>query len=161
MHITKKLRRLTVCAIMIIGLMVVCGTTAHKDYTMTRYAQAYTSSGEYTATASDIYNLLTDEMILFYEDEIAGERFVTSMKSASLQRLAGKLGISTQKTKALLLLCDFAQRNGDYVNINDLASKKDSEIIRIGKNYINRYKSTLSDAEVEQLKQRFKQRTGK
>lgn len=161
MHITKTLRRLIVCALMIIGIIIVCGTTTNKHYTKTRVAQAYSSSGAYMTSASDIYNLLTDEMILFYEDEIAGEHFITSMKSASLQRLANKLNISTQKTKTLLLLCDFAQRNGDYVNINDLANKKDSEIIRIGKNYINRYKSTLSDAEVEQLKQRFKQRTGK
>lgn len=105
----------------------------------------------------DIYDMLTPKVIELYEQEIAKTPVLSNMPDKQLERLASRLKIPYQKAKAVVLLQNLIALNGDSVNISDLAAMSTAELMKCAKKNIEKYCSTLSEAELNDLKQKAKQ----
>ncbi len=110
-----------------------------------------------SAYAMDMYDMLTPKIIKLYEDEISHKPVVSNMSQKQLARLADRFGISVQKTKTILVLQDLIAQTGDSVNISELASMSNSEIIKCGKKYMDKYGERFTDEQKEELKQKLKE----
>lgn len=106
--------------------------------------------------AYDMYDTLTPEIIQLYEEEIAGEQIVSNKSQERLERLAQTLGISLSKTKAVLLLQDFASRTGESMSLSALAKMNDMKLISFAKQRASVYLSGLTPERKEYLSNKLK-----
>lgn len=106
--------------------------------------------------AYDMYDALKPEIIQLYEEEIAGEKIVSNKSQERLERLAGTLGISVGKTKAVLLLQDFASRTGESMSLSALAKMNDIKLITFAKQRADIYLSALDPEKREYLVNKLK-----
>lgn len=109
------------------------------------------------ASAAAITDLVNDDMVRFYEDNIAGEVFVSNMSQARRERLRERYGVSDCKLNTILLLQDLGARTGRPQDLDVLAKKKDKQLVSIAKPLIKAYSATLSAEEKAELKNKFKQ----
>ncbi len=111
---------------------------------------------ENIASAYDIFAKLNDDIIKMYEEDIAKNDFISSMKEEQLNALAITLNISIPKLKAVLIIKDLAFRVGEHKALEDLAKMRDLSLISYAKTLADKYGDTLPDTEKEQLKQKLK-----
>lgn len=111
--------------------------------------------------ARGLLDMLTPEIIAMYEENIAKEQFITSIRPAKLDKMAEALGISTQKLKVIMIMKDVAGRTGTDLSLKDLATYSDAQIMKEGRKYIEAYVNTLSEEEKKLLGDKFKTFTKK
>ncbi len=110
------------------------------------------------ADAYDVEDLVSDDVVLFYEKSIAEENFITGISPFRKQRMCETYSVSEKKLNALLILQDLGARIGEKQNLNDLAKMNDRQLSAYGKKVVITYISTLSDERKMELKQEWKER---
>lgn len=126
---------------------------AASPYNAPAYCTAYAESA---GVADWVMSKITPEAIRAYEEEIAGEPFISNLSPSDLSVAAEKLGVDIRKLKALMLLKDIAERTGEDVSLETLAAKSDFELLRMARKCGKAYYDTLSKDERETLKNKFK-----
>lgn len=106
--------------------------------------------------AQSVYSLITPEIINFYETEIANEKVLSNKTETQLKRTAKALSIDVDKTRAIILLQDFASRTGDSVNLSTLAKMNDLKVLSFAKERVDVYLRDLPPERVEYLKSTLK-----
>lgn len=101
-----------------------------------------------------VLDILTPEMIEFYECEISQKQVVSQRSEEWLERVADRYEISVQKVKAVLIVQNFCALNGDDVNFADLAKLSDYSLFETVRGKIDGYLEGLSDDEKDNLKQK-------
>lgn len=106
--------------------------------------------------AKSIYSMLTPKVVEFYEKEIAGEAVLSNKTDAGLRRTAKALSIDVEKTRAIILLQDFASRTGDSVNLSTLAKMSELKLLSFAKERADIYLKDLPPERVQYLKSTLK-----
>lgn len=106
--------------------------------------------------AKSVYNLITPKIVEFYETEIANEAVLSNKTDAQLKRTAKALSIDIDKTRAIILLQDFASRTGDSVNLSTLAKMNELKLLSFAKDRAEIYLKDLPPERVEYLKSTLK-----
>ncbi len=114
-----------------------------------------TSDVACASAKGEIFDMLSDEIIVLFEQEIAKKPVVSNMNEKAIEALADKYQISVQKTKTILLLHNLCEKSGDCVTIGELATMRDGDILKLGKSVVDDYCKTLSDEQKQELKQKF------
>lgn len=109
------------------------------------------------AESRGIYDFITPKVIEFYEQNISRSVILSDMKPQKLARMCKKFNVDEGKLKAIILLQDLSVRTGERLDIKQLAAMSDADLIKEAKNRVQAYAATLSDAEKEELKSKFKE----
>lgn len=112
--------------------------------------------GARTATAGSITEMAGENVVRFYEDEIAEEKFISNINPARKARMCATYKISENRLNAVLILQDLGARVGIPQSADDLAKMNDKALISTCKTVICAYIDTLTDEEKQDLKEKFK-----
>lgn len=105
-----------------------------------------------SASAADIYDALTPGVIKLYEREISAEPILSRMSERSVEAIANSLSVSVGKAKALIILQDFAARNGQEVGLEKLAEMSDIKLLKFAKGVADKYVAKIGEKRKEELK---------
>ena len=107
------------------------------------------------SNSSDIYNLLTPELITFYETYFAKEKIITDLKPQKLARMTDTYDVSKNKMYALIIVQNISSKNKQKMTLTALSEKSDSELVRYGKEQFTIYIDSLSEDEKQLLAEKF------
>lgn len=102
-------------------------------------------------------NLAKESVIRFYEDEIAGEPFVSKMSQSQFDLLQRTYNLSQQRLRLLLVLEDLGARVGNHKDLAEMSKMKDNQLFSYGKSLVVSYIDTLSEEDKDKLKAGFKE----
>ncbi len=111
-------------------------------------------------SAWSVYDMLSDDVILFYESEIAGEAVVSDKSQKQIENIASRYSIDARKATGLLLVYDFCERTGGGVDFPELVKMKDAKIIRLVKARAKVYDETIDEQKRESVKEKAKEILG-
>lgn len=103
-----------------------------------------------------IYAILSDDIIDFYETEIAGEKVVSDKTQKQIANIANRYGVEENKAKGLLIVYDLCERTGDRVDFPTLAKMRDSQIMQLIKDRARVYEQSLDEQSKARLKEKSK-----
>ena len=153
---TLKTTFLTLALVMLLGAVVTISALAFV------FAPSISSNNPETkvARASGIEDMVTDELIAFYEKEIAKDTFISSMTAMKKNRLMSAYDISEKRLYLTLILQDLGARVDDHKDFNQIAQMNDKQLFSYGKTLVLSYIDTLTEEEKTRLKDGFKSALG-
>lgn len=101
-----------------------------------------------------ICDLLTPEIVKFYEEEIAKEQVLSSKSEQNVKAIAIRFGIDEQKAKCAILLFDFSKRTGGGITFPEIADMSEFKMLAFAKQRGEIYGQTLDKEDKEELKQK-------
>ena len=101
--------------------------------------------------------MINEDVVHFYEDEIAHEKFISTMSERQMNRLTSTYSVSQNRLWILLIIEDLGARVGNHKNLTELTKMTDKQLFSYGKGVIVSFVDTLTDEEKEVLKAGFKQ----
>ena len=104
--------------------------------------------------------MVTDELIAFYEKEIAKDTFISSMTTMKKNRLMSAYDISEKRLYLTLILQDLGARVDDHKDFNQIAQMNDKQLFSYGKTLVLSFIDTLTEEEKARLKDGFKSALG-
>ncbi len=99
-------------------------------------------------------DLLTPEIVKFYEEEIAKEQVLSSKSEQNVKAIASRFGIDEQKAKCAILLFDFSKRTGGGITFPEIANMSEFKMLAFAKQRGDIYGQTLSKEDKEELKRK-------
>lgn len=99
--------------------------------------------------------MVDDEIVSFYEQEIAGENIVSSIDFETREKFKTALGIDDGKLNSIIILKDLGARTNNPQTLQKLAKMNDKQLFLTAKTLISAYCEKLTPEEKERLKQRF------
>ena len=153
---TLKTSFLALALVLLIGVVVTISALAFV------FAPSISSDNPVTkvARASGIEDMVTDELIAFYEKEIAKDTFISSMTTMKKNRLMSAYDISEKRLYLTLLLQDLGARVDDHKDFNQIAQMNDKQLFSYGKTLVLSFIDTLTEEEKARLKDGFKSALG-
>ena len=153
---TLKTTFLTLTLVLLIGAVVTISALTFV------FAHSISSDNPETrvARASGIEDMVTDELIAFYENEIAKDTFISSMTTMKKNRLMSAYDISEKRLYLTLILQDLGARVDDHKDFNQIAQMNDKQLFSYGKTLVLSYIDTLTEEEKARLKDGFKSALG-
>ena len=153
---TLKTTFLTLTLVLLIGAVVTISALAFV------FAPSISSDNPETkvARASGIEDMVTDELIAFYEKEIAKDTFISSMTTMKKNRLMSAYDISEKRLYLTLILQDLGARVDDHKDFNQIAQMNDKQLFSYGKTLVLSFIDTLTEEEKARLKDGFKSALG-
>ena len=153
---TLKTSFLTLALVLLLGAVVTISALAFV------FAPSISSDNPETkvARASGIEDMVTDELIAFYEKEIAKDTFISSMTTMKKNRLMSAYDISEKRLYLTLILQDLGARVDDHKDFNQIAQMNDKQLFSYGKTLVLSYIDTLTEEEKARLKDGFKSALG-
>lgn len=154
---TLKTTFLTFALVLLLGAVVTISALAFV------FAPTSISSGNpetKVARASGIEDMVTDELITFYEKEIAKDTFISSMTTMKKDRLMSAYDISEKRLYLTLILQDLGARVDDHKDFNQIAQMNDKQLFSYGKTLVLSFIDTLTEEEKARLKDGFKSALG-
>ena len=112
------------------------------------------------ARASGIEDMVTDELIAFYEKEIAKDTFISSMTTMKKDRLMSAYDISEKRLYLTLILQDLGARVDSHKDFNQIAQMNDKQLFSYGKTLVLSFIDALTEEEKARLKDGFKSALG-
>ena len=144
MQLSKRLIVLATSGILtVIALFAICGAFAPS-----KVAQA------------GLCDLLSDEIVKFYEEEIAKEAVLSNKSGENVRAIAARFGIDEQKTRCAILLFDLANRTGGGIDFPEIAKMSGFKMLAFAKQRGEIFSSTLLPGEKARLKQRASELIG-
>ncbi len=110
--------------------------------------------GERRVAEAGLFDMLTPEMVEFYETEIAKEKVLSSKSDRTVRAIAARYGIDEQKARCVILLYDFAKRTGGGVDFPEIAKMSEYKMFALAKQRSDVFVAKLTDEEKERLKQK-------
>ena len=154
---TLKTFFLTLTLVLLIGTVVTISVLA---FVFAPTSVSSDSTGTKVARASGIEDLVTDELIAFYEKEIAKDTFISSMTTMKKDRLMSAYDINEKRLYLTLILQDLGARVDDHKDFNQIAQMNDKQLFSYGKTLVLSYIDTLTEEEKARLKDGFKSALG-
>ena len=153
---TLKTTFLTLTLVLLLGAVVTISALAFV------FAPSISLDNPVTkvARASGIEDMVTDELIAFYEKEIAKDTFISSMTAMKKNRLMSAYDISEKRLYLTLILQDLGARVDDHKDFNQIAQMNDKQLFSYGKTLVLSYIDTLTEEEKTRLKDGFKSALG-
>ena len=153
---TLKTSFLALALVLLLGAVVTISALAFV------FAPSISSDNPETkvARASGIEDMVTDELIAFYEKEIAKDTFISSMTTMKKNRLMSAYDISEKRLYLTLILQDLGARVDDHKDFNQIAQMNDKQLFSYGKTLVLSYIDTLTEEEKARLKDGFKSALG-
>ena len=153
---TLKTSFLVLALVLLLGVVVTISALAFV------FARSISSDNAETkvARASGIEDMVTDELIAFYEKEIAKDTFISSMTTMKKNRLMSAYDISEKRLYLTLILQDLGARVDDHKDFNQIAQMNDKQLFSYGKTLVLSYIDTLTEEEKARLKDGFKSALG-
>ena len=153
---TLKTSFLTLALVLLLGAVVTISALAFV------FAPSISSDNPETkvARASGIEDMVTDELIAFYEKEIAKDTFISSMTTMKKNRLMSAYDISEKRLYLTLILQDLGARVDDHKDFNQIAQMNDKQLFSYGKTLVLSFIDTLTEEEKARLKDGFKSALG-
>ena len=153
---TLKTSFLVLALVLLIGAVVTISALAFV------FAPSISSDNAKTqvARASGIEDMVTDELIAFYEKEIAKDTFISSMTTMKKNRLMSAYDISEKQLYLTLILQDLGARVDDHKDFNQIAQMNDKQLFSYGKTLVLSFIDTLTEEEKARLKDGFKSALG-
>ena len=153
---TLKTSFLTLALVLLLGAVVTISALAFV------FAPSISSDNPETkvARASGIEDMVTDELIAFYEKEIAKDTFISSMTTMKKNRLMSAYDISEKRLYLTLILQDLGVRVDDHKDFNQIAQMNDKQLFSYGKTLVLLFIDTLTEEEKARLKDGFKSALG-
>ena len=153
---TLKTSFLTLALVLLLGVVVTISALAFA------FALSISSDNPETkvARASGIEDMVTDELIAFYEKEIAKDTFISSMTTMKKNRLMSAYDISEKRLYLTLILQDLGARVDDHKDFNQIAQMNDKQLFSYGKTLVLSFIDTLTEEEKARLKDGFKSALG-
>ena len=154
---TLKTFFLTLTLVLLIGTVVTISVLA---FVFAPTSVSSDSTGTKVARASGIEDLVTDELIAFYEKEIAKDTFISSMTTMKKDRLMSAYDINEKRLYLTLILQDLGARVDNHKDFNQIAQMNDKQLFSYGKTLVLSYIDTLTEEEKARLKDGFKSALG-
>ena len=153
---TLKTSFLALALVLLLGAVVTISALAFV------FAPSISSDNPETkvARASGIEDMVTDELIAFYEKEIAKDTFISSMTTMKKNRLMSAYDISEKRLYLALILQDLGARVDDHKDFNQIAQMNDKQLFSYGKTLVLSFIDTLTEEEKARLKDGFKSALG-
>ena len=153
---TLKTTFLTLALVLLLGTVVTISALAFV------FAPSISSDTPETkvARASGIEDMVTDELISFYEKEIAKDTFISSMTTMKKNRLMSAYDINEKRLYLTLILQDLGARVDDHKDFNQIAQMNDKQLFSYGKTLVLSFIGTLTEEEKARLKDGFKSALG-
>ena len=104
--------------------------------------------------AGSIFDMITPEIVAFYENEIAGEKVLSNKTDAQLAGIANRYNISVAKAKGVIVTYDFANRTGGGIDFPSIAKMSDMKMLAFVKGRAEIYMSDFTNEQKEELKQK-------
>ncbi len=101
-----------------------------------------------------VCDLLTPEIVKFYEEEIAKEQVLSSKSEQNVKTIATRFGIDEQKAKCAILLFDLSKRTGGGITFPEIANMSEFRMLVFAKQRGEIYGKTLGKEDKEELKQK-------
>ena len=154
--LTLKTSFLALALVLLIGAVVTISALAFV------FAPSISSDNPETkvARASGIEDMVTDELIAFYEKEIAKDTFISSMTTMKKNRLMSAYDISEKRLYLTLILQDLGARVDNHKDFNQIAQMNDKQLFSYGKTLVLSFIDTLTEEEKARLKDGFKSALG-
>lgn len=108
-------------------------------------------------SCGDLFDLITPDLIGFYETYFAKEAIITGLKSQKLDRLTETYSVSRNKLYTLLIIQNVCNKNGGKITLSRLSEMSNGELIRLAKSQFEQYIESLSDDERNIISQKFKE----
>ena len=131
-----------------------------RDELMRRTSISSDNPETKVARASGIEDMVTDELIAFYEKEIAKDTFISSMTTMKKNRLMSAYDINEKRLYLTLILQDLGARVDDHKDFNQIAQMNDKQLFSYGKTLVLSFIDTLTEEEKARLKDGFKSALG-
>ena len=153
---TLKTSFLTLALVLLLGAVVTISALAFV------FAPSISPDNPETkvARASGIEDMVTDELIAFYEKEIAKDTFISSMTTMKKNRLMSAYDINEKRLYLTLILQDLGARVDDHKDFNQIAQMNDKQLFSYGKTLVLSFIDTLTEEEKARLKDGFKSALG-
>ena len=153
---TLKTSFLVLALVFLLGVVVTISALAFV------FAPSISSDNTNTkvARASGIEDMVTDELIAFYEKEIVKDTFISSMTTMKKDRLMSAYDISEKRLYLTLILQDLGARVDDHKDFNQIAQMNDKQLFSYGKTLVLSFIDTLTEEEKARLKDGFKSALG-
>ena len=153
---TLKTTFLSLALVLLLGVVVTISALAFV------FAPSISSDNPETkvARASGIEDMVTDELIAFYEKEIAKDTFISSMTTMKKDRLMSAYDISEKRLYLTLILQDLGARVDSHKDFNQIAQMNDKQLFSYGKTLVLSFIDTLTEEEKARLKDGFKSALG-
>ena len=153
---TLKTSFLALALVLLLGMVVTISALAFV------FAPSISSDNPKTkvARASGIEDMVTDELIAFYEKEIAKDTFISSMTTMKKDRLMSAYDINEKRLYLTLILQDLGARVDDHKDFNQIAQMNDKQLFSYGKTLVLSFIDTLTEEEKARLKDGFKSALG-
>lgn len=104
--------------------------------------------------AGSIFDMITPEIVAFYENEIAGEKVLSNKTDAQLAGIAKRYNISVAKAKGVIVTYDFANRTGGGIDFPSIAKMSDMKMLAFVKGRAEIYMSDFTNEQKEELKKK-------
>ena len=104
--------------------------------------------------------MLSDEIVKFYEEEIAKEAVLSNKSGENVRAIAARFGIDEQKARCAILLFDLANRTGGGIDFPEIAKMSEFKMLAFAKQRGEIFSSTLLPGEKARLKQRASELIG-
>ena len=153
---TLKTTFLTLALVLLLGAVVTISALAFVFVP----SISSDSTGTKVARASGIEDMVTDELIAFYEKEIAKDTFISSMTTMKKNRLMSAYDINEKRLYLTLILQDLGARVDDHKDFNQIAQMNDKQLFSYGKTLVLSFIDTLTEEEKARLKDGFKSALG-
>ena len=153
---TLKTTFLTLALVLLLGMVATISSLAFV------FAPSISldSTDTKVARASGIEDMVTDELIAFYEKEIAKDTFISSMTTMKKNRLMSAYDISEKRLYLTLILQDLGARVDDHKDFNQIAQMNDKQLFSYGKTLVLSFIDALTEEEKARLKDGFKSALG-
>jgi len=105
--------------------------------------------------SSDIFDLVSPELIKFYEDNFSKEPVISSVKGKKMEKMTEAYGAGENKIKVLIMINDLSTRNGDPVSMKELSQMSTPELFKVAKKNFEIYLNGISEEEKAKITENF------
>jgi len=133
-----------------------------EDYSPQKFAQGNADGCEkkiqseaQSASAKDIFDIVTPELIEFFEQNFAKSNIITGLKPQRVQKLMKAYGVSENKLYTLIALQFICKQNGKKMTLTSLSKMSVGEIVALSRDEFTNYYNNLSEEERAQINQNF------
>ncbi len=119
--------------------------------------KATTKNQRNVCEAFSIFDMVSSQVVDFYEEEIAGEKVVSDKSAKQIENIAQKYSISDKKAQGVLIVYDFCKRTGGGMDFPTIAKMSDGKIVALVKARAKVYEQSISDEKKADLKRKSKE----
>lgn len=134
--------------------LALVGCIYANAYAKNESAKGVENVGKNVCSAGSIFDMITPEVVAFYENEIAGEKVLSNKTDAQLAGIAKRYDISVAKAKGVIVTYDFAKRTGGGIDFPSIAKMSDMKMLAFVKDRTEIYTAEFTKEQKEELKQK-------